>query len=274
MNPITAVTIGGVRFGEGSLGWILGPCSLENERVSLTVAETLLRLKERYSLALVFKGSFDKANRLRGDAPRGPGLEEGLRILEKVKRCGLPVLTDIHEAQQAEAVAAVVDALQIPAFLVRQTDIVVSAARTGKPLLLKKGQFIAPEDMKYAVLKATHCGNSQVLIAERGTCFGYRDLVVDFRGVVQMSSFAPVIFDATHAVQTPGGGGGESSGQREFVVPLSRAALAVGVAGLFMETHPDPEQALSDRHTQIPLKELPRVLEALLPFLSLYESRA
>lgn len=262
------VSIGTVRFGGGSVGWILGPCSLESEKTALTVAEALFRLKERLKIAVVFKGSFDKANRLRLNSPRGPGLVEGLKILEKVRQTGLPVITDIHEPSQAEKVAAVADALQIPAFLARQTDLVVSAAKTKKPVFIKKGQFMAPEDMKFVVEKVRRSGNPYILLGERGTSFGYRDLVVDFRGIVIMRGLAPVVFDATHSVQIPSGGKGESSGNLKFVVPLARAALAVGVDGIFMETHPDPDSAISDKKTQIPVKKLEKIIERLLPLVA------
>jgi 2-dehydro-3-deoxyphosphooctonate aldolase (KDO 8-P synthase) len=267
VNP--PVSIGGVAFGGGQIGWILGPCSLESETISLTVAEELLRIRQKLGLPIVFKGSFDKANRLRLNSPRGPGIEQGLKILEKVRALGLPVLTDIHEPYQAEMVAPSVDAIQIPAFLARQTDLALACARTQKPVFIKKGQFMSPEDMKYVVEKIRGSGNPYILVGERGTFFGYRDLVVDFRSLIIMRNFAPVVYDATHSVQVPGGGEGMSGGNREFVEPLARAALALGVDGIFMETHPDPDQAISDRKTQIPLKELEKMIERLLPYASL-----
>lgn len=261
-----SVSIGDVQFGGGQIGWILGPCSLESETIALTVAEKLLEIRERLKISIVFKGSYDKANRLSLHSPRGPGIEEGLKILEKIKALGLAVLTDIHESSQAGIVASVVDALQIPAFLARQTDLLVASARTKKPVFIKKGQFLSPEDMEHVVEKVRGSGNTQVLLGERGTFFGYRDLVVDFRSIAIMKNFAPVVYDATHSVQVPGGEGGVSGGNRRFVEPLARAALALGVDGIFMETHPDPDRAISDQKTQIPLKELEKMITHLLPY--------
>lgn len=262
VNKLAAVTIGRTRFGGGSLGWILGPCSLESYDVSMRVAEHVAALAARLGLGVVFKGSFDKANRTAPGGARGPGLDEGLRILTAVRAAtGLSVITDVHETTQVDAVAAVCDAIQIPAFLCRQTDLIAAAAATGKPLLLKKGQFLAPEDMQYAVAKAA--GSSGVLLGERGTSFGHRDLIVDYRGLVTMRAFAPVIFDATHSVQQPGAAGGASGGNRSYVRALARAAIAVGIDGIFLETHPNPAEAISDRATQIPLADLDALVSEL-----------
>lgn len=255
------VRIGETVFGGGRRGWILGPCMLESRELALRVAEAVADLADERSLGVVFKGSFDKANRTRGDSHRGPGLEAGLEILAEVRReTGLPVLTDIHEPAQASPAAEVADGLQIPAFLCRQTDLIAAAAETGRPVLIKKGQFMAPADMAHAVDKAS---GGPVLLAERGTSFGYGDLVVDYRGLVEMRRHAPVIFDGTHAVQRPGGAGGSSGGDRHYLVPLCRAAGAVGIDGFFLEVHPDPDNALSDRQTQLPLTDLGRTITAI-----------
>ena len=219
-------------------------------------------------IGVVFKASFDKANRTSGAAPRGVGLEAALPIFAEVKeKTGLPVTTDVHEAAQCGRVAQVVDLLQIPAFLCRQTDLIVAAARTGRPVNIKKGQFLAPWDMVHAVEKARAAGDGGVLVTERGTSFGYNALVADMRALpILKETGAPVIFDATHAVQQPGGAGAASGGERRFVSTLARAAVAVGVAGLFIETHPDPGAAVSDRATQIPLAELGAMVEELIAF--------
>jgi len=234
--------------------------------MALTVAQALVRVGEEFGLPVIFKASFDKANRLSLSSYRGPGLEEGLRILAEVKAdTGLPINTDLHEPGQAAAVAEVADLLQIPALLCRQTDLVVAAAATGRPLLIKKGQFLAPEDMAPIVEKALRSGASGVLLAERGAAFGRRDLVVDMRGLAIMRSLGwPVVFDATHSVQLPGAAGGASGGCREFIAPLARAATAVGIDALFVEVHPDPARAGSDRETQAPLAELPTLLKQVL----------
>ncbi len=241
---------------------IAGPCMAESLDVCRRVAEAAAETCRRLGLPYVFKASFDKANRTSGLTPRGPGLEEGLRRLAEIRdEFRVPVLTDIHEPSQAAAAACVVDVLQIPAFLCRQTDLLEAAGRTGKPVNIKKGQFMAPEDMGPALRKVEQTGNPRVLLTERGSCFGYHNLVVDMRSLVIMAGLgAPVIFDATHSVQLPGGQGGASGGQRQFVAPLARAAAAVGVAGLFLEAHPDPDRALSDGPNSLPLAELPGVL--------------
>jgi 2-dehydro-3-deoxyphosphooctonate aldolase (KDO 8-P synthase) len=254
-------------FDPSKLLVIAGPCSLESSAVCEAVASRLVAIGQRHpELNLVFKGSFDKANRTSGGSARGPGLEEGLRLLQEVRsRFGLPVLTDIHDATQAAPVGEVCDVLQIPAFLCRQTDILAACAATGKVVNVKKGQFLAPEDMEHVVGKLRAFSAAEVWQTERGTTFGYRNLVVDMRSFPIMSRFgAPTIFDATHSVQLPGAGGGKSSGQREFVAPLARAALAAGADGLFIETHPQPDQALSDGPNMVPLDELESLLASCL----------
>jgi 2-dehydro-3-deoxyphosphooctonate aldolase (KDO 8-P synthase) len=239
---------------------IAGPCVIEPGDVLARVAEELARLERDLGIPVCLKASFDKANRSRLGGNRGPGLDDGLRALEQARTSsGLPVLTDIHEAQQAAAVAQVADVLQIPAFLCRQTDLLVSAGRTGKPVNVKKGQWMQAEGMRGAVEKVRSAGASEVAVTERGTFFGYGDLVVDMRNFVRLrqATGAPVIFDATHAVQQPGqGDGGASGGQREFIPPLLAAAAAAGADGFFIETHPDPARALSDPATQWPLTQL------------------
>ncbi len=264
---IREVAIGGrIRIGSGyPLALIAGPCVLESEALSVEVAAFLADLCRRLALPVVFKGSFDKANRSAGEAYRGPGEEEGLRILATVKeRFGLPVTTDVHEVDQAQRVADVVDLLQIPAFLCRQTDLLTAAGKTGRPVNIKKGQFMAPEDMKHAVDKVTATGNTAVLLTERGTTFGYHNLVVDFRGLPLMRAICPVVFDATHSVQRPGAGGTVSSGDREFVAPLARAAVAAGTDALFLEIHPDPDRARSDGPNSLPLHAVEPLLRTLL----------
>jgi 2-dehydro-3-deoxyphosphooctonate aldolase (KDO 8-P synthase) len=238
---------------------IAGPCSLESERICLPVAEKLVELAVKYpELTIVFKGSFDKANRTSLASPRGPGLDEGLRLLKLVKeRFGLPVLTDIHETSQAERVGEVCDVIQIPAFLCRQTDILVVASRTGRVVNVKKGQFLSPQEMRYVVDKLEDSDAAQIWLTERGSSFGYQNLVVDMRSFAIMGAYGyPVIMDATHSVQLPGAAGGKTGGKREYVPLLARAALAAGAQGLFFETHPDPDNAISDGPNQIPLADL------------------
>ena len=244
---------------------IAGPCVIENEKLVLDTAAELKRITTALGMPFVFKSSFDKANRSSHTSFRGPGLEAGLRILERV-RCeiGVPVLTDVHEDTPLDEVAAVVDVLQTPAFLCRQTNFIQNVARQGKPVNIKKAQFLAPWDMGNVVEKARATGNEQIMVCERGTSFGDNYLVSDMRALVVMrETGCPVVFDATHSVQLPGGQGSSSGGQREFVAPLARAAVAVGIAGLFMETHPDPAQALSDGPNSWPLAEMPALLETL-----------
>ncbi len=245
---------------------IAGPCAIESEELLLTVAQKLKELEEKFpEVDFIFKSSFDKANRSSINSFRGHGMEFGLRALRRVKEeFGLKLTTDIHESWQAERVAEVVDIIQIPAFLCRQTDLLLSAARTGKPVNVKKGQFLAPWDTKNIVEKLKFGGAKEIYLTERGTSFGYNNLVVDFRSLPIMSQYARVIFDATHSVQLPGGMGNRSGGQREFVFPLLRAAVAVGCDGVFMETHPNPEEALSDGPNQVPLSELDFLVEAIL----------
>ena len=261
---------------------IAGPCAIESEALALSTAETLRGIADRLGLLLIYKSSFDKANRSAGSSFRGLGMEEGLRILEKVRaEAGLPVLTDVHDAHQVKPVAEVVDVLQTPAFLARQTDLIEAVATSGKPCNIKKGQFMAPGDMANVIDKTRAAAarermiNPPVMMAcERGASFGYHNLVVDMRGLAIMrDAGAPVVFDATHSVQLPGGNGTSSGGQREFVPVLSRAAVAVGVSGLFMETHPDPANAKSDGPNAWPLDQLEELLKTLLALDALVKER-
>ena len=248
---------------------IAGPCALESRDHALFMAEKLAEISARLGLDLVFKSSFDKANRTSASGRRGIGLEAALKIFEEIKaQFGRPVVTDVHEKEQCATVASVVDLLQIPAFLCRQTDLLLAAAATGKPVNVKKGQFLAPWDMKNVAAKIVDAGNPNVLVTERGVSFGYNTLVTDFRGLPIMAREigAPVIFDATHSVQQPGGQGTSSGGQREFVPVLARAAVAVGVAGLFIETHDRPDEAFSDGPNMVPLSELEPLLARLIQF--------
>ena len=249
---------------------IAGPCVIESSSLALEIAERVKAITDRLGIRYIFKASFDKANRSSGESFRGPGVGDGLKVLAEVKRrLGLPVLTDIHESHQAAPVAEVVDVLQIPAFLCRQTDLLMAAAAavrdTDKTINVKKGQFLAPWDMAQVVNKLRQAGVENLWLTERGSCFGYNTLVVDYRSLPQMRDLGcPVIFDATHSVQQPGGKGTSTGGQREFVAPLARAAVAVGVDGLFMEVHPDPDNALSDGPNMVPLHRLEPLLEQLL----------
>ncbi|MEZ0323822.1 MAG: 3-deoxy-8-phosphooctulonate synthase [Hydrogenothermaceae bacterium] len=245
---------------------IAGPCVIESREICFEVAEVLRKLQDEFSdIRFVFKSSFDKANRSSINSFRGHGLEFGLQVLEEVKsKFNLPVLTDIHESYQAKEVAQVVDIIQIPAFLCRQTDLLIAAGQTGREVNVKKGQFLAPWDTKNIVEKLKAAGCDKFYLTERGTTFGYNNLVVDFRSLPIMRQYAPVIYDATHSVQIPGGLGTASSGQREFAYPLAKAAVSVGVDGLFFETHPDPSKALSDGPNQIPLKDFPDIIRKLL----------
>ena len=244
---------------------IAGPCVIESEKVLFEVAQELKRLSHKFEeFEFVFKASFDKANRSSHRSFRGPGLEEGLKALSRVKEeFGLKITTDVHETWQVKPVAEVVDILQIPAFLCRQTDLILESAKSGKTVNVKKGQFLAPWDAKNIVEKLKFGGAKDYYITERGVSFGYNNLVVDFRSLVIMKEFTKVIFDATHSVQVPGGMGDRSGGHREFVKPLIRAAVAVGCDGLFMETHPDPDNALSDGPNMLPLRELEEVLHTV-----------
>jgi 2-dehydro-3-deoxyphosphooctonate aldolase (KDO 8-P synthase) len=250
----------------GRLVLIAGPCVIEHEKLCLEVASALKRTCERLGVFYVFKASYDKANRTSAKSFRGPGLEEGLAALAKVRaRVGVPVLTDIHTEAQAAPAARVADVLQIPAFLCRQTDLIAAAVRTGRIVNLKKGQFLSPEEMGQVVGKARSAGGRRLLLTERGTTFGYHNLVADMRSIPIMRRFGfPVIFDATHSVQLPGGGGDRSGGQREFAPVLARCALAAGASGVFFETHPRPERALSDGPNMIPLADMPALLKNLV----------
>jgi 2-dehydro-3-deoxyphosphooctonate aldolase (KDO 8-P synthase) len=269
LAPFPVVTAGEVRFAnDAPIALIAGPCQMESRAHALEMAEALRGISERLGIGLVFKASYDKANRTSLSGARGIGLARAMEVFAEVKdRFGLPVLTDVHETVQCAPVAEVVDILQIPAFLCRQTDLLVAAAATGRVVNIKKGQFLAPWDMKNVIAKVTGAGNPKVLATERGTSFGYNTLVTDMRGLPQMAAMgAPVIFDATHSVQQPGGLGGASGGQREFVPVLARAAVAVGVAGLFIETHEAPDRAPSDGPNMVPLKDFARLIEDLMAF--------
>ena len=252
------------RIEQGAFFLIAGPCVVENESVCLRVADHLARLTRQYDLPFVFKSSYKKANRLSGDSYAGPGLEEGLRILQRVKeRLDVAILTDVHETVEVGPAAEVADILQIPAFLSRQTDLLRAAAATGRWVNIKKGQFLAPQDMAVIAAKVD---SRRVMLTERGTTFGYHNLVVDFRSLLIMKETAglPVVFDATHSLQLPGGAGKSSTGQPQYVIPMARAAVAVGVDGLFVETHPEPAQALSDAGAMLPLERMPELLEQVL----------
>ena len=242
--------------------FIAGPCVIESKALCFAIAQELKAVSETLNVPVVFKASFDKANRTSKDSFRGLGIRQGLEILNSVKKTfGLRVLTDIHTPDQAAIVAKVVDIIQIPAFLSRQTDLIIAAAKTGKTINIKKAQFAAPEDMEQIIKKVLSTNNKKIMLTERGASFGYHNLVVDMRGLVQMAALgAPVVFDCTHAVQLPGGQGTSSGGQREFVFPLARAAAAVGIQGLFLETHPDPAAARSDGPNSLPLADVRAVL--------------
>jgi len=253
-----------IEVGGGKLFLIAGPCVIESRDSALRHATRLVEISRETGVPIVYKSSFDKANRTSFSSYRGPGMDEGLEILAEVGRTtGLPVLTDVHESQEVPTVAEVVDVLQIPAFLCRQTDLVNAAAASGKAVNIKKGQFLAPWDMKHVAAKARRAGGNKLMLTERGSTFGYGNLVNDFRSLVIMREYAPIIFDATHSVQLPGAGQGVSSGDRRFIAPLSRAAVAVGVDGLFMEVHEDPDHALSDGPNSLPIEELPALIKNL-----------
>jgi len=245
---------------------IAGPCVIESEALCFEVARAMKRVTEKLGITYVFKASFDKANRSSGASFRGPGIDEGLKILAKVRaKFDLPVLTDVHTEEHVRAAAQVVDVLQIPAFLCRQTDLILAAVHSGKIVNVKKGQFLAPNDMGQVVKKALAAGGEKLMLTERGTTFGYNNLVADMRSIPIMKQFGcPVIFDATHSVQLPGGAGDRSSGQREFAPILANCAVAAGCDGLFIETHPDPDKALSDGPNMIPLREMAKVLTTLI----------
>ena len=258
------VTVGDVKIGGGAgFALIAGPCVIESQDLCFEIAERVGEISKKLGIGYIFKASFDKANRTSVKSYRGPGLEKGLEIMAAVKsKYGLPVVSDVHEVWQVKPAAEVLDIIQIPAFLCRQTDLVVAAAETGKPVEIKKGQFMAPWDMKNVIEKAESTGNKKILLAERGTTFGYNTLVVDFCSLPAMAAYGyPVVFDATHAVQQPGGAGTASGGKREYVPYMVRAAVAVGVDALFLEVHPDPSKALSDAASMLSLAELPKLLE-------------
>jgi len=260
------VSVGDIGFSNDHPFVLLaGPCVIEREDFTLKTAAEIAGIARRCGVPLVFKSSFDKANRTSKEGFRGPGMEEGLRILQRVKdELGLPVITDVHEAHQVTAVAAVADILQTPAFLCRQTDFIEAVAKAGKPVNIKKGQFLAPWDMKHVLEKALATGNENIMLCERGASFGYNNLVSDMRSLLVMQGFGvPVVYDATHSVQQPGGLGGATGGNREFVPGLARAAVATGVAGLFMEVHPDPDHALSDGPNSLALNDLEDLLSSL-----------
>lgn len=267
LKPDAAVTVGNVTFAQNRpIAVFAGPCQMESRAHALETAAALKEIASRLGLGLVYKTSYDKANRTSLSGKRGIGLDGALSVFAEIReKLGLPVVTDVHETWQCERVAPVVDVLQIPAFLCRQTDLLIAAAQTGRAIKIKKGQFLAPWDMRNVVAKVTGSGNRRVLVTERGASFGYNTLVVDMRGLpVMAETGAPVIFDATHAVQQPGGQGTSSGGDRRFVPVLARAAVAVGIAGLFIETHPDPDKAPSDGPNMVPLKEFEGLMRNLM----------
>jgi 2-dehydro-3-deoxyphosphooctonate aldolase (KDO 8-P synthase) len=251
------------KIEQGEFFLIAGPCVIESDDICFEVAERVTALAEQYNLPYIFKSSYKKANRLSANSYSGPGMDSGLNTLAKVRgRFDLPILTDVHETREIEAVARVADIIQIPAFLCRQTDLVVKAAQTGKWINIKKGQFLAPEDMAKIAAKAN---SKKVMLTERGTTFGYRNLVVDFRSLLIMKETGyKVVFDATHSLQIPGGGGNVSSGQPQYIIPMAKAAMAVSIDGLFVETHPNPSQALSDAGAMLPLNMMEQLIEAVL----------
>jgi 2-dehydro-3-deoxyphosphooctonate aldolase (KDO 8-P synthase) len=269
-KPNSTVTVGAVRFGNDlPLSLIAGPCALESKAHALEMAAALKEIAARAGVGFIYKTSFDKANRTSAKSARGLGLDQALPIFSEIRdKLKVPVLTDVHEAEQCARVALAVDVLQIPAFLCRQTDLLIAAAKTGKVINVKKGQFLAPWDMPNVVAKITGAGNRNVLVTERGVSFGYNTLVSDMRAlpILKRTAQAPVIFDATHSVQQPGGQGTSSGGEREFVPVLARAATAVGIAGIFIETHQDPDKAPSDGPNMLPLKEMEPLLRALIEF--------
>lgn len=263
---VREINITGANFGGDNPPVIIaGPCVIENEEITIYTAERLKELCNSVGLPLIFKSSYDKANRTSLSSYRGPGIDKGLRILSNIKsKLRIPVISDVHSVDEVNPASEVLDALQIPAFLCRQTDLILAASKTGKPVNIKKGQFLSPWDVKNIIDKFTSTGNHALFISERGTSFGYNNLVVDFRGLSIMRSFGyPVIFDVTHSLQLPGGQGSRSGGQREFAEPLARAAVAVGVDGLFIEVHPEPEKALCDGPNMIRLDEVEKMLKTV-----------
>ena len=264
---VQQVAVGDVALGDRQpLALVAGPCVIESASHALAMARAVSAIARRAGVPFIFKASFDKANRTSIRSYRGPGLEAGLRVLRRIKEdCGVPILTDIHEPFQAAPAAVVADVLQIPAFLSRQTDLIEAAAATGRPVNLKKGQFLAPEDMRHVIDKVVAAGNDKILLTERGACFGYHNLVVDMRAFPIMRALGyPVVFDVTHSVQLPGGGDGQSAGQAEFIGPLAAAAVAAGVDGVFLEVHDNPAAARSDGRNSLPLEHLEPLLERLL----------
>ncbi len=278
MTPMIAnnsISLGSLRLGAGNVLFLIaGPCVIESESHGRKMAESIARISADAGVPYIFKASYDKANRSSVNSFRGPGLTEGIRILGKIKSdLKLPILTDIHEPSHAAPAAEVADVLQIPAFLARQTDLLVAAGKTGRVINIKKPQFVSPADMKNAVEKVVSTGNTRIILTERGSSFGYQNLVVDFRGIPQMNKFGyPVVFDATHSVQLPGGQGPSSGGQPEFIEPLARAAVAAGVDGLFLETHDNPAAALSDGANALPLSQLPALLARMKELSTLVRS--
>jgi len=267
MNPVIPVKLGDITFGgESPFVLIAGPCVIESERHAGDVAATLVDITRRLGVPFVFKASFDKANRTSGRSFRGPGLDEGLRVLAGIKaRLQVPILTDIHEPAQASVAAAVADVVQIPAFLCRQTDLLVAAARTGRVVNIKKGQFLAPDDVRHAVAKVVDAGNSRVIVTERGTSFGYHNLVVDMRAFPMLrEQGAPVVFDVTHSLQLPGGGDGVTAGLAQYIEPLASAGVAAGIDGVFLEVHEDPALARSDAQNALRLDLLEPLLRRLV----------
>jgi 2-dehydro-3-deoxyphosphooctonate aldolase (KDO 8-P synthase) len=263
-----------IKIGGERMVLFAGPCAAESEEICLGIGTKVKLICEKLGIDYIFKASFDKANRTSDGSYRGPAMKSGLDILAKVKATlHVPVVTDVHESYQCNEVASVADVLQIPAFLCRQTDLLLAAAATGKSVKIKKGQFMAPSDMQYAIDKVKNAGNENVFLTERGTSFGYNNLVVDMRGIAIMRQYAPVVFDVTHSIQQPGGLGGKSGGQREFAPFLARAAAATGVDGFFIETHPEPAKALSDGPNMIPLHEMEDFLTMLQKFWELQRAK-
>jgi len=267
MQAVTPVSAGAVSFGTGHpLAFVLGPCVIESEAHALGIASAIADIATRVGVPVVFKASFDKANRTSINSFRGPGLEEGLRVLGLVReRTGLPILTDIHDASQAAPAAKVADILQIPAFLSRQTDLIVAAAKTGRAINIKKGQFLAPKDMKHAIAKVTESGNTKVIVTERGVSFGYNNLVVDPRAFPMLRALGyPVVFDVTHSLQLPGAGEGVTAGLAEYIEPMAQAGVAAGIDGVFMEVHEEPSRAKSDAANALKLDRLEPLLRRLV----------
>ncbi|HOE17999.1 MAG TPA: 3-deoxy-8-phosphooctulonate synthase [Syntrophorhabdaceae bacterium] len=259
------ININNISVGGKPFVFIGGPCVIEGRDITLRTAEMLCRITETLGIPFIFKSSYDKANRTSIESFRGPGIEEGLTILAEIKdSLGIPVLTDVHSASEAAAAAEAVDVLQVPALLSRQTDLLIACGKTGKPVNIKKGQFLSPHDMEHVIRKVESTGNNRIIVTERGTSFGYNTLVNDFRAIPVMKRFGyPVVFDATHSVQKPGAGSGRSGGEREFVFPLAKAALAVGADGIFMEVHMSPGKALCDGENSVPIDDLPVMLKIL-----------